>query len=634
MLIVAVVLAFATTLDAPFFLDDGQAIERNPHILALSPLSRALGAPAQSPVSGRPLVSLSLALNYAAGGLRPRGYHVVNLALHAAAALLLWGIARRTLRSPGLPAWVGESAEAMAFAIAMLWAVHPLHTEVIAYVVSRTESLMAVCYLLTLYAAIRGSTGQGSRLWLAVAVAAAVLGALAKESIVTVPLMVLLYDVVFVAGSLRQAWRRRGGFHAALFATWGVLAWLHWGAPRFRSAGFSAGLSPWDYLLTQGPMILHYLRLAFWPHPLSADYGITEPTTLAVVWPAVAVVGALAILAAASWWRWRPVAFVATWVFVTLAPASSLVPIATEVGAERRMYLPLAGVIALAVVGGRTLLQRVPPAVRGRVASGVSVVLWAVLSATSTKRGVDYRDAVGIWESVLATRPHARAHHNLGVALAARGRDDEAIAEYRLAAETLPEARYSLGYSLAKRGEDEAAVVELREFLARAPEDALAPLATNLLGMALTRQGDLPGAIAAYERTLTMRPRDVDATRGLAETLTAAGAELTGQGRHAEATAAFARAVQVVPDMPMAYLNFGASLMRDGRAADAESAFRRGVALSPNDPALGHALAAALASRGARDEAIAEFERVLTLDPSNVEARAGLDLLRRGRRMP
>ena len=164
-LMLAAVLAFGTSVSAPFFLDDTEAVERNPYITALSPIGRALTSPPQSAVSGRPLVSLSLALNYAAGRLDPAGYHLWNLAVHAAAGLLVWGIVRRTLRSSRLPPELAASADAIAFVVALLWLVHPLHTEVIAYVVTRTESMMAVCYLLTIYAVIRASDTAGRRGW-------------------------------------------------------------------------------------------------------------------------------------------------------------------------------------------------------------------------------------------------------------------------------------------------------------------------------------------------------------------------------------------------------------------------------------------------------------------------------------
>ena len=247
----------------------------------------------------------------------------------------------------------------------------------------------------------------------------------------------------------------------------------------------------------------------------------------------------------------------------------------------------------------------------------------------SAARGLDYRDSLRIWESVLEARPHGRAFHNLGIVLAARGRTDEALAAYRRAAETLPEARYSLGYALASRGEDQAAIAELREFLARRPDDASAPLATNLLGMLLARQGDMRGAIAAFERTQTMRPEDADARRGLAEAYTALGAELTAAGRLTEATDAFARGAAAAPEAPGTHLNHGTALMEQGRSAEAEQAFRRGLAVAADHVPLRNALAAALATRGDFAAAAAEFNRVLALDPANAEAQAGLAILAR-----
>jgi hypothetical protein len=314
----------------------------------------------------------------------------------------------------------------------------------------------------------------------------------------------------FGAGSLRAALRRRGGFHAALLGSWLLLAALHWEAPRSRSAGFSTGLSAWDYLLTQAPMVVHYLRLAIWPDPLVADYGLTEPTTLAAVAPAAIVVLALAGATLWLWRRHRALAYLATWWFVTLAPSSSVVPIATEVGAERRMYLPLAAVAILGVLGTRALARAVTPRLgEWRAGAASTAAITVALAGVSAARGLDYRDPVCIWQSVVEARPHGRAHHNLGIALAAQGRDDEALAQYRLAAETVVESRYSLGFILASRGEHAAVATELREFLARQPDDVQAPRAAYLLVMVLARQGDLTGATTHSDapRPSRRRPR-------------------------------------------------------------------------------------------------------------------------------
>lgn len=589
-------IAFASGLTAPFFMDDGEAIVRNPFITALSPLGRVFQTPPQSAVSGRPLISLSLAVNHALGGLAPVGFHALNLAVHSLAGVVLWALLRRTLRHPACRL-DADTADGVALAAALLWVVHPLHSEVIAYVVQRTEAMMALCYLLTLYGAARG-IADGHARWLIVAVVSCLAGALCKESIVTAPVMVLLYDVAFGAGTVVAALRRRPLFYAGLCASWLVLLALQWDGPRMRSAGLSAGISPWDYLLVQAPLLLHYLRAALWPHPLVADYGLVEPTTLAAVWPAVVVLVALAVAALALWRRHAALAFAVTWWFVTLAPSSSLVPIASEAGAERRMYLPLVAVVVLVVVAVRALLERaVPAAWRGRVAAGGTAAAVIALAATSAARAMDYRDPVGIWETVVAARPHPRAHHNLGIALAGQGRLAEAMAQYRIAAERLPEAHYSLGYAFVSQGQDAAAATELQTFLAQKPEDELAPLATNLLGMILVRRGDFAGAVDAYSRTRTMRPNDDDARRGLAQAFTGLGDRARSTRRVADAVQAFARSVEFAPEAPGAWYNYGVSLAEAGRPAEAEQALRQGLALAPDHEALRSTLAELTASR-------------------------------------
>ena len=143
-----------------FVLDDDVSIVHNPNIRALWPLSGALSAPVEATVAGRPIVSLSLAVSYALGGLDDRwGFHAVNLLIHLAAALVLFGVTRRTML-----AWMQRQRSApgadaaptgVALAIALIWCVHPLQTGAVTYIVQRSESLMGLFYLLTLYCAIR-----------------------------------------------------------------------------------------------------------------------------------------------------------------------------------------------------------------------------------------------------------------------------------------------------------------------------------------------------------------------------------------------------------------------------------------------------------------------------------------------
>ncbi len=172
----------------------------------------------------------------------------------------------------------------------------------------------------------------------------------AKESMVTAPLVVVLFDRVFLFDSFRAALAARWRLYVGLALTWLVLAVQLVGNPRSGSAGFGAGISVWTYLLNQSVMIVRYLRLAVWPSDLVINYGSPVPYSLGDVFPQAAVVLALLVLTIAAF-RWNPrAAFLAAVFFITLAPSSSFVPIATEAGAERRMYLPLMALATAIVV--------------------------------------------------------------------------------------------------------------------------------------------------------------------------------------------------------------------------------------------------------------------------------------------
>ncbi|HEX3728548.1 MAG TPA: hypothetical protein VHV47_02000, partial [Opitutaceae bacterium] len=208
LLVLLAIAAYAGSLGGKFLYDDVPGIVDNPSIRSLR---TALIPPAGGlPESGRPLLNLSFALNYAAGGLNPWGYHAVNALIHGLAGAVLFGLVLGT--------WRGAHAVKFAGMIALLWVVHPLQTESVAYVSQRAEALMGLFYLLTLYCFIRG--------WRGLSCLACLCGMACKETMVTAPLLVLLYDRAFVGGSFREAMKRRGRYYLALAATWIPLAWF------------------------------------------------------------------------------------------------------------------------------------------------------------------------------------------------------------------------------------------------------------------------------------------------------------------------------------------------------------------------------------------------------------------------
>ena len=328
---------------------------------------------------------------------------------------------------------IGAEANLLAFVAALIWLIHPLQTEVIGYVTQRTESTAGLFYFLTLYTAIR-AMGEPSRAsaWTVTCVLACALGMASKETMVTAPVAVLLYDVVFGAGSLSKAWRDRAPLYGGLFLTWALLAWLIADGPRWRSAGFSSGVSTWTYLLHQPGMIVTYLKLAVWPSPLVLDYGRTTSITLRNAMPALLAVLALLGATAVALWKRPMVGYLGAWFWITLAPSSSIVPIATEVGAERRTYLPLAAVILLLSVAARCGIRRfIPGAGIGRTVQATVVAATCVVCVWLTvRRNAEYRSEIGIWQTVLDRRPTpagALQHRGSPGGVRSRRRSDGAL---------------------------------------------------------------------------------------------------------------------------------------------------------------------------------------------------------------
>jgi tetratricopeptide (TPR) repeat protein len=569
LLVLAVVGVYWNSLGAPFHFDDEPAIVYNPTIRswaeAWHPPSTGAGA------TGRPVVNLTFAANYALGGLEPRGYHMVNMLLHALAVLVLWGVVRRTLR------WAApDAAEGMAFAIALLWAVHPLLTESVVCVVQRNEVLGGLFYLLTLYGFIRSQGSGAAGGWQVGSVLACLLGVGSKEIVATAPLLVLLYDRTFVAGTFAAAWRARWGYYLALVATWVPLGWLMAGSEqRAGTVGFGLGMSAWDYLLTQCKALTTYLKLSFWPHPLVVDYGREVSRLEEVWWRGVIILG---LLGATVWALVRrPVwGFVGAWFFVILAPSSSFVPLTTQTIAEHRMYLPLAAVVALGVA----LLSRVTG--RWAVPAGVGLALLA--GWLTVQRNRDYGSELGLWIQTVERVPgNARAHLNLGQALFKEGHIVEAEARFVEAVRLLPsfaEAHYNLGLARNRLGRSEEAVQSYEEALRLVPDYAVAH---NDLGIAHAQAGRVEAARRHFEAALVSRPDFGSAHYNLANLLMQVGDVR-------DAVPHFAAAVRLAPEVAEMRLSLALALAGSGRLVEAVQEAEEALRRRPDFPAAAHYL--------------------------------------------
>ena len=510
LIILAGALTYANSLSGPLLFDDQSSILTNAQIRHLWHLVEVFSPPRDGVLASRPIVNLSFAINYAIGGLSPRGYHIGNVTLHIVSALVLFGIVRRTLMTSKLRDRFATAADGIALACALIWMVHPLQTESVDYVTQRTELMMGLFYLLTLYSAIRAMTSSTADRWQAAAIVSCLLGVGCKESMATAPLIVVLYDRIFFCDSMREAWRRRRGLYAGLAASWLEAAALL--TSHNQTVGFSSGVSAWTYLLNQSQMIAHYLQLTLWPHGLVLDYGSPRSLVLMDVLPQAALVAGLVALTAVALLVRPAAGFLGAWFFITLAPTSSFVPIVSEVGAERRMYLPLAAIVVLVVSAAYQLVEkrRRGAAIPAAIVS-LSVVVVA-LAYTTVQRNHDYASAVSLLQTSVDRWPHGRARFNLAAVLKQQGKADEAIAQLRAAVADNPRAQYVLGSDLYDRGQFDDAINELRAFITRVAGNAASRYDTiaarNLIGLCLAQQRKLTEAVEEFQLALQLDPEN------------------------------------------------------------------------------------------------------------------------------
>ena len=425
---------------------------------------------------------------------------------------------------------------------------------------------------------------------------------------ISAPLLVLLFDRTFFAGTFGAAWKERRGLHLALAATMAVVVWLavRSGASRGNGAGGAEAVTSWHYLLTQAKALVLYVRLALWPHPLVVDYGTSVVTSLGEV-----VVPGLLVLTALGATAWalvrRPaVGFLGAWFFVILAPSSSVVPLATQTMAEHRMYLPLA-----AIVVALALLMRRLGARTAAIAGAGLVALWGGLTVW---RNHDYRSSVAIWEQTVRYQPNnERAHNNLGQALYQAGRLAEAVPELQAALAIRPtvEVHGLLSLTLAALGRAPEALPHAREAVRLNP--AAAPV-HEALGRVLADLGQLEPSARELQEAVRLDP-------ALAEARASLGLVLARLGRLAEARGQLEAALNLEPDNPMAHGNLGSVFFQMGNLDEAARQYEQAVRLNPAYAEAYFNLGMTREEQGRTGDAVRQLQRALELQPDLAPAR-------------
>jgi len=460
--------------------------------------------------SRRPLLYLSVAFNYALGGLNTFGYHLFNLVVHILAGLALFALVRRTwLVERGKDAW--REATGIGLAIATVWLVHPLQTQCVTYIIQRAEALMGLFFLLCLLASVRFfiSAKKG---WVLVAGLCALCSGLSKEVAVVLPVVVLWYDRTFFSRNVRDAIKRHGILYLVLSAVSGIMLYLFLTVKSeiIPTAGFALkSITPWQYAATQPGVVLYYLRLALVPWPLVFDYEwLPASTPFDIILPLVILWGIIS-LAISACRRAPGLGFLVLSFFVVLLPSSSIIPL-KDLAFEHRMYLSLAFLVTFLVVVVWEGLKRYVPDSKNRlrVAGVVWLAVVSILGALTVARNRDYRSEQGMWQDVLAKRPlNSRAYNNYGRSLADEGKLDEAMKYYRRAIELSPryaDAYLNLGGALTEKGQIVEAAKMTEEAIRLNPLDGVA---FNNYGAILMNHEQFKDAVPYFEQALDLNFR-------------------------------------------------------------------------------------------------------------------------------
>jgi tetratricopeptide (TPR) repeat protein len=653
LLLVAVLLAtaalYAPFLDHPFHYDSVVKIVGNRKLQDPLQYLRAFGRSGYSEDTTRLIPNLTLSLDRALFGQDPFGFHLTSLLVHLLNVCLLYLLGRF--------AWArlqGANSSAPLLG-ATIFALHPLNSEAVNYCNALPNLMLTAFYLLALIALLRATgspaastgarIGRWAAFWLSLFCAL-----LSKELAVTVVVMAPLLLLWNAGREADRPWLLSGR-RLLLFGSLPLLGIASLAATgafnEVRRAVFGAGDTltgswPLTLLLTvlgQAQILPAYLLLALvpWPGLLNVDHGRhlhlyrrlftrgdagIEVHYQELVIPVISLLILAAVVAVVVRRRRRApfLTFFCLWPLVTHAP-TSLVP-RGEPMVEYRTYLPMVGVcLALAWGLERALnaaARSLPHLSLPFLRSAAALALAAALASGTAVRNTAWTTELSLWQDSAQKAPkNHRAHTNLGKALAARGRIEEAARHYRRALELNPryiQALNNLGNLLARRGRTREAI-ELYE-RALAVDPGFVEVLNNL-GKALADDGRPDEAEKHYRRALEIKPYFAEAHSNL-------GAAMEARNRPREGIAHYRRALELAPDLVPARNNLGNAYLRRGQFAQAIEQYRRAIAIDPRFAEAHGNLGRALALRNDSEQAISSLRRALEIEPDQADVRNNL----------
>ena len=617
-LVAALFLAYLPVWHAGFIWDDDFHLTENPCIVG--PVGFK-GIWTSSAALYYPLVLTSFWVQHALWGLRPLPYHLVNVAMQAVCAILLWR-ALRGLNVRG--AWLG----------AALWALHPVQAESVAWITELKNTQSCLFYLLAIFFFLKWRQAaasvslKGGGWYYTLALLCAMLAMLSKTSTVMLP-VVLGLCWWWTEGQ----WRWRNLLKLAPFFLVSMVAglWTIW-EQKFHSGALGTAWSQtWpERIVIAGKIVWFYLGKLIWPHPLIFIYprwevGVPGITAyLPVLLVAVSLVGLWL-----SRHRTCPVFFAFAYFVVSLFPVLGFFNIYffrySFVG-DHFQYLAGIGPLALAAAAITTAFGSFKGPTLFLKAACCGVLLAALGTLTWQQCGM-YASVESLWQTTLRLNPGCwMAQFNLGGSLMGKGKADQAIACFQKALQVNPddvETRNDLGAALLEMGKRDEAIAHFQKALQLKPDYAEA---RNNLGTALLQKGKVDEAITQFLQVLQLKPDYAEAHNNL-------GLALGQKGRADEADTQFQEALRYKPDYAEAHYNLGRILLQKGSEDEAITHFQRSLEIKADNADAQFSLGNALLQKGNVDEAITHLQEALQIRSDDAEAHytLGNALLQKGK---
>jgi tetratricopeptide (TPR) repeat protein len=602
LIFLATLIAYLPALSADFIWDDKPGHVTKPELQSVAGLARIwtdVGATQQY----YPLLHTAFWIEHRLWGDWPAGYHLINILLHATAACLVGAVLRR-LRIAG--AWFA----------ALLFALHPVAVESVAWISEQKNTLSTIFYLCAALTFLRFHDERGRRaygiatLWFACAL-------LTKTVTATLPAALL---VILWWRHAELSWRRDIlpllPWFALSIVAGTLTAWIEHSQIGAQGGDFSLG--PIERVLLAGRAVWFYFGKLIWPAELVFIYPRwTIDAGDASQWLFPLAAG---LLLAALWWRRRQNrGLLAGALFFggTLFPALGFVnvfPFLYSYVADHFQYVAMLGILALAAGGATSLAMSLP---RWLARAG-ALTLLLTFGALTWRQAATYRDVLTLYTTTIARNPACwMAHNNLAIALVDAGRAAEAIPHYLRALELrshYPEAENNLGYALTQLGRPAEALPHLQRAIQQKPTYAEAH---NNLGAALMGLGRTGEGMAAFRESARLNPGYAVAHFNL-------GLALASNGKPADAIPNFQRVLQLNPNYADAELNWAIALTVTQRIPEALPHFERALHLNPTAVHAHVSFGRALAALGRLDEAIARFRTALDLQPTSADTHAQL----------